>query len=59
MENQVNRLASFLSEQIEQTKVNIEKKQARLPGEKEAEIEEDSDIEGSREEEEEVRTKEN
>lgn len=59
LELQVNRLAEFLLEQIEATKVNIEKKQARLPGEKEAEIEEDSDVASSSEEEEEVRTKEN
>jgi len=56
----VNRLSTnFLMENIEATKVNIEKKQARLPGEKETEMEEDSDVESSSEEEEEVRTKEN
>jgi len=56
---QISRLSDFLLEQIEATRVNIEKKQARLPGEKEAEMEADSDIESSSEEEEEVRTKEN
>jgi len=59
LELRINRLAEFILEQIEATKVNIEKKQARLPDEKDAEAEEDSGMESSSEEEEEVVSKKN
>jgi len=54
-ETKVNRLVGFLEEQIDATKLNIEKKQARNFVENEADMEEDSDIESSSDDEEEIR----
>jgi len=54
-EVKINRLAGFLIEQIEGTKQNIEKKQARHYIENVVDVEEDSDVESSSEDEEEIR----
>jgi len=54
-EVKINRLAGFLIEQIEGTKQNIEKKQARHYVENVVDVEEDSDVESSSEDEEEIR----
>jgi len=54
-ETKINRLAGFLGEQIEATKLNIEKKQARHFVENELDMEEDSDVESSSDDEEEIR----
>uniref|UniRef100_A0A6B2L385 Matrin-type domain-containing protein n=1 Tax=Arcella intermedia TaxID=1963864 RepID=A0A6B2L385_9EUKA len=60
LEVKINRLSGLLLEQIDATKSNIEKKQARHYIENEADMEEDSDVSSSDDDEEEVRmTKEN
>lgn len=60
LETKINRLASFLAEQIEGTREHLISKFTKQPGELEAELDEDSDVESSSESEEEVRmTKEN
>eukprot|EP01123_Difflugia_compressa_P000764 TRINITY_DN10894_c0_g1_i1.p1 TRINITY_DN10894_c0_g1~~TRINITY_DN10894_c0_g1_i1.p1 ORF type:complete len:335 (+),score=70.16 TRINITY_DN10894_c0_g1_i1:87-1007(+) len=55
VETKINRIAGLLAEQIEATKQNIEKKQARHYVENEADMEEDSDVESSSDDEEEIR----
>jgi len=60
VEAKINRIAGLLLEQIDATKGNIEKKQARHYVENEADQEDDSDVSSSSDDEEEVRmTKEN
>jgi len=54
-ETKINRMVGFLEEQIESTKLNIEKKQARHFVENELDMEEDSDVESSSDDEEEIR----
>lgn len=60
LETKINRLASFLAEQVEGSREHLVAKYAKLPGELEAELDEDSEVESESESEEEVRmTKEN
>jgi splicing factor 3A subunit 3 len=60
LENKVNRLVGLLSDVIDATKVNVERKMARTAQEQEAEVEdEESDLELEEEEEEVKLTKQN
>jgi hypothetical protein len=59
LETKINRLASFLGEQIESTREFLVAKYAKRHGELEAEMEDDSELESESEEEEVRMTKEN